>query len=167
MAVHHFEKAVAAGGRVFVACGGAGALQPDLDMGHVVVPDAAVRDEGTSYHYAPPAPTIHADPALVKAATGVLLDRGVPFTTGMTWTTDAPFRETKARVHARQQQGCVTVEMETAAFLAVAQFRGVKFCQYLYAGDDLSGRAWHHRNWTAAEARDELLQIAIETAAGL
>ncbi|GAA3987833.1 nucleoside phosphorylase [Actinomadura viridis] len=162
LAAHHFEKAIAAGGRVFVACGGAGALRPGTDMGYLVVPDAAVRDEGTSYHYAPAAPIIHADPGLVEAATTVLLDRGIPFTTGTTWTTDAPFRETRARVQTRQRQGCVTVEMETAAFLAVAQFRGVKFCQYLYAGDDLSGPAWDHRDWTTAEVRTELLHIAIE-----
>lgn len=57
--------------------------------------------------------------------------------------------------------------METAAFLAVAAFRGVRFVQYLYAGDDVSGQAWGHREWTTATIRNELLQLAIETAVRL
>lgn len=96
-----------------------------------------------------------------------LTGRGIPYTTGLTWTTDAPFRETPARVRARRDEGCVTVEMETAAFLAVAEFRGVRFVQYLYAGDDLSGPAWDHRGWTTATVRTGLARLAVETAAGL
>ncbi|MBE1536393.1 nucleoside phosphorylase [Actinomadura algeriensis] len=167
LATLHFERAIAAGGRSFVACGGAGALRPDLALGHVVVPDAAVRDEGTSFHYAPPARTVQVDPALVDTAVAVLSARGIPWTVGTTWTTDAPFRETPARVRARSDEGCVTVEMEAAAFLAVARFRDVRFCQYLYAGDDLSGPVWDHRDWSTAGVRGELLRIAIETAAEL
>jgi uridine phosphorylase len=165
LAVQHFERAIAAGGRVFVACGGAGALQSGLAVGHIVVPAAAVRDEGTSFHYAPPARTIQADAPLVDLAMNLLAERGLPCTTGTTWTTDAPFRETRARVNARRDEGCITVEMETAAFLAVARWRDVSFVQYLYAGDDLSGEAWDHRGWTTADVRAELLQIAVETAA--
>ena len=167
LAVQHFEKAIAAGGRSFVACGSAGAIQPGLALGHIVVPNAAVRDEGTSYHYAPPSRMIRADPEAVDTAVATLAERGIPYATGTTWTTDAPFRETSARVHTRRDEGCVTVEMETAAFLAVAQFRDVRFVQYLYAGDDLSGEAWEHRGWTTANVRTELLQLAIETATNL
>jgi uridine phosphorylase len=167
LAVQHFEKAIAAGGRSFVACGGAGAIRPGLALGHVVVPDAAVRDEGTSFHYAPPARVIRVDPAMVDVAVATLAERGVPYAVGATWTTDAPFRETSARVQARREEGCVTVEMEVAAFLAVAQFRDVRFVQYLYAGDDLSGEAWDHRGWTTAGVRAGLLQLAVETVANL
>jgi uridine phosphorylase len=164
LAVQHFETAIAAGGRFFVACGGAGALRSGLAVGQIVVPVAAVRDEGTSFHYAPPARVIRADEALVDLAASLLGERGFPCVTGTTWTTDAPFRETRARVDARRDEGCVTVEMETAAFLAVAQWRKVRFVQYLYAGDDLSGEAWDHRGWTTAEVRAELLGLAVETA---
>lgn len=167
LAVQHFEKAIAAGGRSFVACGGAGAIQPGLALGHIVVPDAALRDEGTSFHYVAPTETIHADPALVELAVSHLAERGIPWTIGTTWTTDAPFRETPARINTRRRQGCVTVEMETAAFLAVARFRDVRFCQYLYAADDLSGPTWNHRDWTTADVRDQLLQLAIETTTSL
>jgi uridine phosphorylase len=167
LAVQHFEQAIAAGGRFFVACGGAGAVQPGLALGHIVVPDAAVRDEGTSFHYAPPARIIQVDPASAEIAVATLSERGIPYATGTTWTTDAPFRETPARVRGRRDEGCLTVEMEAAAFIAVARFRGVPFVQYLYAGDDLSGEAWDHRGWTTADVRAELLGLAVETATKL
>lgn len=84
-----------------------------------------------------------------------------------TGTTDAPFRETPRRIQRRRREGCITVEMETAAFLAVAQFRGVRFCQYLYAADDLSGPAWDPRGWTTATVRTELLELALAVATRL
>jgi len=134
-----------------------------MALGHVIIPTAAVRDEGTSFHYAAPSRHIHTDPTTVAIASQVLHERAAPFTLGTTWTTDAPYRETTARIHRRQHEGCLTVEMETAAFLAVAAFRKVRFIQYLYAGDDLSGPTWDHRKWTKADARTKLLQLAIET----
>ncbi|GAA2383672.1 nucleoside phosphorylase [Dactylosporangium salmoneum] len=164
LAAHHLEQAIAAGGRSFVACGGAGAVRPGLALGHVVVVEAAVRDEGTSYHYAPPARTIRAGAEAVAACVGVLRERGVPYTVGTTWTTDAPFRETPARIRARRDEGCVTVEMEAAAFLAVAAFRGVRLGQLLYAGDDVGGEAWDHRRWTTSSVRTDLLHLALAAA---
>ncbi|HEX4360977.1 MAG TPA: nucleoside phosphorylase [Pseudonocardia sp.] len=167
LAVLHLERAIAAGGRVFVACGGAGAVVPGLALGHVVVPEAAVRDEGTSYHYAPAAREIRADPEAVAIAVAVLEERAVPHTVGTTWSTDAPHRETLDRIRTRRREGCVTVEMETAAFTAVAAFRGVRFVQLLYAGDDVSGQAWDNRRWTTADARPQLLELALDTAVRL
>ncbi|MFN8168942.1 MAG: hypothetical protein U0S36_09185, partial [Candidatus Nanopelagicales bacterium] len=76
------EEVIALGGRQFVAVGGAGALVPDLVMGHAVVVDSAVRDEGTSFHYAAPSRVIDADPAAVAAVETTLTDAGVAFVTG-------------------------------------------------------------------------------------
>jgi uridine phosphorylase len=162
LAVSLFEDAIAHGCRNFVACGGAGALVPGLALGHVVVPDAAVRDEGTSYHYLPASREVVADPGAVALAVSVLERNGVPHTVGKTWSTDAPYRETHARIARRRAEGCVTVEMEAAAFMAVAAHRGARFAQYLYAGDDLSGEAWDHRSWTTTSARRALFDLAME-----
>ena len=162
LAASLFEDAVAHGCSNFVACGGAGALVPGLALGHVVVPDAAVRDEGTSYHYLPPSREVAADPDAVATAVSVLERHGVPHIVGKTWSTDAPYRETVARIARRRAEGCVTVEMEAAAFMAVARHRGVRFAQYLYAGDDLSGEAWDHRSWQTTSARRTLFELAVE-----
>jgi len=157
-----FEQVIATGCRAFVACGGAGAVVPGLALGHVVVPDAAVRDEGTSYHYLPPSREVSADPAVTAVLSALLDERGVPYVVGKTWTTDAPYRETQAKVAARRAEGCLTVEMETAAFLAVARHRGVRFGQYLYAGDDVSGETWDHRQWQTSSARRDLFWLSVE-----
>jgi uridine phosphorylase len=130
------------GGRAFIAAGGAGVLVPGLVMGHVIVPTAAIRDEGTSYHYLSASREVAPTTDALEAIVATLDAHGVPHVTGKTWTTDGIYRETRDKVRRRVAEGCLTVEMEAAAFfaVAVAQFRGVSFGQMLYAGDDLSGR---------------------------
>jgi uridine phosphorylase len=157
------DEVIALGARKFIACGGAGVLRRDIVMGQVVIPTSAVRDEGTSYHYVPPSREVAVSPSAVAAIEHVLARRGVPYTIGKTWTTDALYRETAARIEARTAEGCLTVEMETAAFFAVAQFRGVTFGQMLYGGDDVSGPEWDQRGWMkAASVRERLFWLAAE-----
>jgi uridine phosphorylase len=159
------EEVIAMGCRAFVVCGGAGALLPEVTLGHVVVVESALRDEGTSHHYLAPSRYVTADPAATSRVKETLDEHGVPFITGRTWTTDAPYRETLGKIAARRQEGCVTVEMEAAALAAVASFRGVPLAQILYGGDDLSGQTWDHRSWqTQADARDNLLDLAATAA---
>ncbi len=88
------EELIAYGCRKLIACGGAGVLNREIAAGHVVVPTSAVRDEGTSYHYLPPAREVAPDIAAVAAIEAVLQRRRVPYVRAKTWTTDAIFRET-------------------------------------------------------------------------
>jgi uridine phosphorylase len=163
LAAGWLDELIALGGRAFVAAGGAGVLVPDLAMGHVVIPTAAIRDEGTSYHYLPAAREVAPTDDALAAITETLERLGVPHVAGKTWTTDAIYRETREKVRRRVAEGCLTVEMEAAAFFAVARFRGVSFGQMLYAGDDLSGEAWDGRGWPAHETgRNLLLRLAAE-----
>lgn len=160
------EEAIAMGCRKFIACGGAGVLRRDIAAGHLVVPTSAVRDEGTSYHYLPPGREVAASPGAVAAVEQVLRRRGVPYLAGKTWTTDAPYRETREKVRLRRAEGCLTVEMEAAAFFAVAQFRGVPFAQILYGGDDVSGLEWDPRGWhKRTTVRENLFWLAAEACA--
>ena len=107
-------------------------------------------------------------PAIVDAIVETAERHGVPHVTGATWTTDAIYRETRGKVDARVSEGCLTVEMESAAFFAVAAFRGVTFGQLLYAGDDLSGDAWDQRGWDEhVEGRELLFRLAAEAVLGL
>lgn len=152
LAAGFMEESIALGARVIVAVGGAGALVPDLVLGHAVVVESAVRDEGTSYHYLAPSRIVHADPSGVAAIEATLTGAGVPFVTGRTWTTDGFYRETRDRVRRRVAEGCLTVDMEASAFMAVARYRGVRFAQLLYAGDSLAGDVWDERKWSKATA---------------
>jgi uridine phosphorylase len=157
------EQAIAHGCRKFIACGGCGVLEPGVPVGQLVVVTAAVRDEGLSYHYLPAGRAIDADPEAIRAMEDALREQGVPYRRAKTWTTDAPYRETRARVAARRREGCLTVEMEASALMAVARFRGATFGQLLYAGDDLSGAEWDHRDWQSQpEVRARLFWLAAE-----
>ncbi len=159
------DEVIAYGCRAFIACGSAGVLDREIAVGHVVVPTSAVRDEGTSYHYAPPGREIEPSPDAVAAIERTLLDRDVPYILAKTWTTDAFYRETPAKVALRRAEGCLTVEMEAAAFFAVARFRNVTFGQMLYGGDDVSGEEWDTRSWhSRTSAREALFWLAVEAA---
>ena len=161
MAAASLEQAIALGCRKFIACGGAGVLDKEIAVGHILVPAAAVRDEGTSYHYLAPAREVSASPEGVAAIERVLRAEQVEYLVSKTWTTDAPYRETPAKIRRRKAEGCLTVEMEAAAFFAVAQFRGVTFAQMLYGGDDVSGSAWDNRQWqTRGAIRERLFWLA-------
>lgn len=163
LAAAFLEEAIAKGCRSFIACGGAGSLVPDLTMGHVVVPTSAIRDEGTSYHYLSPGRSVAPSPIAVEAIIATLDAHNIPYVTGPTWTTDAVYRETRGRMQRRTDEGCLTVEMEAAAFFAVAAFRGVPLGQILYAGDDLSGDAWDERGWLGhTQGRERLFWLAAE-----
>lgn len=162
-AVTSLEVLVALGATNVIGCGGAGIVRPGFDVGHVIVPTGAVRDEGTSYHYAPADAAVAPHPRALAAIDQVLTDAGVPHDRGLTWTTDAFFRETPAKVARRRDQGCITVEMEAAAMFAAAAFRGAVYGQLLYAGDDVSAEEWDHRNWEhQTSARDHLLDLALD-----
>jgi uridine phosphorylase len=168
LAAGWLEELIGWGARRFVVAGSAGALVPGLALGHVIVPTSALRDEGTSFHYAPPSRTTEPTAAALAAVIATLERRAIPHVQGMTWTMDAFYRETRAKLADRVAEGCLTVEMEAAALFAVARFRGVELAQMLYAGDDLSGEAWDLRGWQAhASGRDVLLRLAIEAVAAI
>jgi uridine phosphorylase len=168
LAAGFLEEIAASGGRKIIVCGGAGSLVDGTQIGHFVVPTGAVRDEGTSYHYCPADCEVTPHPDALKAIEQTLRLRELPHTFGKTWTTDALYRETAGKVKARREQGCLTVEMEAAAFFAVAEFRGLVLGQILYCGDDLSGPEWQHRGWhTRTDVRHGLLELAIESCLSL
>ena len=160
LAVAAIEETIARGARRFVAVGGAGALLPDLVLGHAVVVDSAVRDEGTSFHYLPEGREVEADAAGVALLQQVLDELDIPYVTGKAWSTDGLYRETPARVARRRDEGCAVVEMEASAFIAVARHRKVKMAHLLYAGDSLAGDEWDHRGWHEASVRRDLFEAA-------
>ena len=102
----------------------AGQIFPAGQPPYFVVIDRSLRDEGTSYHYAPPSEFAEADPALVKKAGMALAQNGLHGVVGASWTTDAPFRETADAIAAAKAKGMLAVEMEAAALYAFAHASG-------------------------------------------
>jgi uridine phosphorylase len=156
------EDIIGLGARKIIGCGGAGIVKQGFDVGHIIVPTGAVRDEGTSHHYQPVDVAVVPHPLAVEAIDAELLEAGVPHDKGLTWTTDAIFRETPEKVARRREQGCISVEMEASAMFAVAMFRGAVYGQLLYAGDDVSAQTWDHRHWEKqTSVRERVLELAL------
>jgi uridine phosphorylase len=156
------EDIIGLGATKIIGCGGAGIVKQGFDVGHIIVPTGAVRDEGTSHHYQPVEVAVVPHPLAVDAIDAELSDAGVPHDKGLTWTTDAIFRETPEKVARRREQGCISVEMEASAMFAVAMFRGAVYGQLLYAGDDVSAQTWDHRHWEKqTSVRERVLELAL------
>ena len=150
------------GGKKFIVCGGAGVLQKDISVGHIILPCTAIRDEGLSYHYIKPAREIAYGCETIKKIELQLLQENIPYVKGKTWTTDAIFRETKDKIDLRISEGCLTVEMEASALLAVSQFRKVELGQLFYGGDDISGFIWDGRQCVdRAQIREEIVNLSL------
>lgn len=168
LAVGLLEEIIALGCKKFIVCGGAGVLDKNIALGHIIIPSVAVRDEGTSYHYLPPAREVNAPIKGVSAIKKVLEKYGLSYVAGKSWTTDAFYRETSRKIKMRRSEGCIAVEMEAAAFFAVAKFRKIILGQMLYAGDDVSGESWNHRGWDKrASVREKLFWLAAEACLNL
>lgn len=131
------EQLIAGGVEEIIAAGCCGALVEDTE-GSFFVPTAALRQEGTSYHYLPPSREVELDTAPVKAICKTLEDAGLSCKTCKTWTTDAFYRETKEMVLYRKSEGYSVVEMECASLAACAKMRGVLFGQVLFTADSLA-----------------------------
>ncbi|MGZ3585448.1 MAG: nucleoside phosphorylase [Ktedonobacterales bacterium] len=167
LAAAMFEEVIALGCRTFIACGGAGVLDSAIAVGHVLIPTSAIRDEGTSYHYLPPSREVGASPEAVAAIERTLQANNIEYLLTKTWTTDAIYRETPGKVRRRRAEGCIAVEMEAAAFFAIAQFRNVRFGQLLYGGDDVATETWNSRHWQTHDVRETLFWLAAEAALSL
>ena len=135
------------GVRKIISGGCCGALK-DYPEGTFLVPSKALRDEGTSYHYAPPSRFIDIDENALKAIENTIEESNLQYQEVITWTTDGFYRETKEKVEYRKHDGCSVVEMECSALAACAQFRSVVFGQILYTADTLCNlEKWDARNW--------------------
>ena len=119
------EELFACGCRHLLSVTSAGQIISTREPPYFVVIDRALRDEGTSYHYARTSVFAEADPSLVAKATKALNDEGLSVLVGSSWTTDAPFRETAEAIEAARAKGILAVEMEAAAFYAFASAHGV------------------------------------------
>lgn len=143
-----FEEIIAMGAKKFVLFGSCGVLDDDKVKDNIIVPVSAVRDEGTSYHYAAPSPEIRADAHSIRILEHVLTKCGYPYIKGKTWTSDAIYRETLPLIQERRENGCLVAEMECASMLAVSQYRQIPFIQFLYGADNLSSNTWEIRDLT-------------------
>jgi uridine phosphorylase len=120
------EELLESGCRLLLSVTSAGQIVPAEPTPYFVIIDRALRDEGTSYHYAEPSEYGEANAELVAMAVNALKAAGLRVIVGPTWTTDAPFRETAEAIEAAKGRGIVAVEMEAAALYTFARARQAK-----------------------------------------
>lgn len=139
------EEIIAMGAQKIILFGSCGILDKEAADGRIIVPVAAVRDEGTSYHYLPSSEEVKVGEAMIDKICGCLKKCGYPYVKGKVWTTDGIYRETRKAIDDRRAQGCIAVEMEFAAAAAVTEFRSIPFVQFLYGEDNLDSAEWEPR----------------------
>lgn len=163
--VGFLEEMQAAGFKNFVIFGTCGVLDGSLPTNKLIIPTSSVRDEGTSYHYAPASSEI-AYPAEHLAAFQAILDKHqLPYITTKAWTTDAFFRETPAKVERRKAQGCRVVDMEWSAVCAWAQFRQKQVYHFFYTSDFVnSDGPWDKRGGHSNQDLMTFFEIALTIA---
>ncbi len=150
------------GATKFVMFGSAGSINRAATEGKYVIPTEAYRDEGMSYHYAPPADYIAVRNA--DRVEAIFSELHLPFVSGRVWTTDAFYRETRNQFEQRKAEGCLAVEMEVAGVQAVCDFHGFELYDFLVTGDVLDAPAYENEGLHGANHDLDKLFIALEIA---
>lgn len=140
------DEFAALGVKQFILIGMAGGLQPELNTGSLVISTGAIRGEGVSQHYLPPQPTVDSSQEMIQSLSQILTKNNHPHALGITWTTDAPFRELRKDVLEHQKGGVLAVDMEAAAMLAVARSMNLSAMAAFSIADQLSDGHWRMAN---------------------
>lgn len=149
------EELYALGVEKVIVYGSCGVLYDDIDDCSIIIPNLAVRDEGMSYHYAPPSDEIEVNKKYIPEFIAFLDELNIEYRIGKTWTTDAFYRETRSKMEKRKEQGCICVEMECSALAAVSSFREKELFQFFYTADCLDGTEWNERSLSDEVKFDE------------
>ena len=157
------EELFASGCKFLISITSAGQILPVRAPPYFIVVDRALRDEGTSYHYLPPADYSTADERLVRLAEGSLAAAGMSAQVGATWTTDAPFRETAEAVTAAREAGILAVEMEAAALYAFAAARNKPVLCFAHVTNQM-GRIEGDFEKGVADGAEESLNVISQVA---
>ncbi|MBQ9545215.1 MAG: nucleoside phosphorylase [Clostridia bacterium] len=161
LCVAQYEDLLALGSKRLILLGNCGVLDRNIEDCGIIIPTRALRDEGTSFHYAAPSDTIEVNKKYRGLFKEVLNECGYPFVEGVTWTTDAFYRETAEKVKRRKDRGAICVEMECAGMQALCDFRKTEFFQFFYAGDNLDHSSWQPRSLYGAVRLDDKMKIML------
>lgn len=153
------EELFASGCQLLVSLTSAGQIVPAGPPPYFVVIDKALRDEGTSYHYAPPSEFADAVPDLVTRAASALARTRLHSVVGASWTTDAPFRETTEAINAARTKGILAVEMEAAALYTFAHSAGVRVLCLAHVTNTMGQSGDDFEKGDADGARDALMAL--------
>ena len=161
------EDLFAMGLEKLVLFGTCGVLDKSIKDCSIVIPDRAVRDEGTSYHYMSACDEVKVNEGYIDIFKEFLKENGITYSVGKAWTTDGIYRETRNKVNKRKAQGCICVDMECSAVAALAKFREKEILHFFYAADNLDTEHWDPRslsNYHNLEEKHRIAFLAMEMA---
>ena len=141
-AVAVLEELIALGARTILIAGATGSLQSSIGVGDYVIPTEAVREEGVSFHYAPPSEIARANGIATRTLISAAHNSSRAVHTGSVWTTDALYREFTGKIRTFANQGVLGVDMETSALMIVAEFRRVELGIILTVSDLVYRNDW-------------------------
>lgn len=159
--VVQYEEVFAMGLEKLVVFGTCGVLDKSIDDLAIIVPNLAIRDEGTSYHYLKSSREVTINPKYQEEFLKLLKEHNYSYIIGKVWTTDAPYRETRKKVLDRKNEGCVCVDMECSAISAMAKFRNKEVFQFFYAADNLDSAKWDKRSLSNNEKLSDKEMIGL------
>ena len=156
-----YEELFAMGLEKMVVFGTCGALDRSIDDLAIIIPNSAVRDEGTSYHYMKSSREVVVNPKYQDEFIKILKEHDYSYIVGKAWTIDAPYRETRSKVAERKNEGCICVDMECSAIAALAKFRNKEIFQFFYAADNLDAAKWDQRSLGNTEKLSDKEKIGL------
>jgi purine-nucleoside phosphorylase len=162
-----YEEVMVMGLEKLIMFGTCGVLDSSIDDLGIIIPNSAMRDEGTSYHYSKSSDEIKVNEKYKEEFIEILNNKNIPYVEGKVWTTDAPYRETRNKVLKRKEQGCICVDMECSAMHTVAKFRNKDLFQFFYAADNLDSVKWDQRslgNDDKLSEKEKIIYLALELA---
>jgi uridine phosphorylase len=151
------EELMASGCRLLINLTSAGRIAAPAGLAAFLVVERALRDEGTSFHYLPPAHWSELRADIRDALADLPLSDGPPVLHGSTWTTDAPFRETASDVARHRAAGVLGVEMEAAALYAFAEATGHTVVCLAHLTNELGGEGDFEKG--AFEGAEDALRV--------
>ena len=162
--VSQYEELFEFGVENIVVFGSCGVLDKKIEDCSII-PNKAVRDEGTSFHYAESSDEIEVNTKTYSDIVSFFHKRNMKYSCGKVWTTDGAYRETEKKVKQRKEEKCICVDMECSVISALAQFRHKNISQFFYAADNLDAEKWDARSLLNNDKKDVkmiILKLALE-----
>ncbi len=133
------EELARVGADTLIRVGSCGTIQPDVEIGDLVVTSGAVRQEGTSDEYVREDYPAVADHAVVSALAAAADDLGYDYHVGVTASTDSFYagqsregfegfqaRGNEERIEELRDANVLNFEMEASAILTLANLYGLR-----------------------------------------
>lgn len=158
------EELTALGAKRFILIGASGSLQQNIHPGSVILSTKALREEGVSCHYVKPSKYATPSSNLNSFLENSLKKNKIEYSKGVTWTTDAFYRETINKVKHYQKESLLCVDMEAAALFAVAKHHSLDATAMFYITDSLATLTWqpHFSSEVIEKNKILLFKVAVD-----